>query len=219
MIGSSSWRRRRASSKRRNSRPTAIPARAESLRSALEEGDKLIGVQITDGQREILLGPNKASRSASRKRKSGPWAGPPTACKGITLEEGNEVIGMETITPDSTTAILTVTEGGYGKRTPVERVSCPGAWRQGHHQREDDRTQRPGHGFLAGPRRRSKSYSWPRRARFYAARWTTSVRSAATPRECAFSISMARTTGWLPWRGLAESAEREEAGPDEALAT
>ena len=30
--------------------------------------------------------------------------------RGITLEEGNEVIGMETITPDSTTAILTVTE-------------------------------------------------------------------------------------------------------------
>jgi DNA gyrase subunit A len=46
--------------------------------------------------------------------------------KGITLEEGNEVIGMETITPDSTTAVLTVTEGGYGKRTPVGEYRVQG---------------------------------------------------------------------------------------------
>jgi DNA gyrase subunit A len=46
--------------------------------------------------------------------------------KGITLEAGNEVIGMETITPDSTTAILTVTEGGYGKRTPVGEYRIQG---------------------------------------------------------------------------------------------
>ena len=46
--------------------------------------------------------------------------------KGITLEAGNEVIGMETITPDSTTSILTVTEGGYGKRTPVGEYRVQG---------------------------------------------------------------------------------------------
>jgi DNA gyrase subunit A len=33
---------------------------------------------------------------------------------------------METITPDSTTAILTVTEGGYGKRTPVGEYRVQG---------------------------------------------------------------------------------------------
>ena len=46
--------------------------------------------------------------------------------RGITLEEGNEVIGMETITPDSTTAILTITEGGFGKRTPVAEYRIQG---------------------------------------------------------------------------------------------
>lgn len=46
--------------------------------------------------------------------------------RGITLEPGDEVIGMETITPDSTTAILTVTEGGYGKRTPVNEYRVQG---------------------------------------------------------------------------------------------
>ncbi|MGH7164513.1 MAG: DNA gyrase C-terminal beta-propeller domain-containing protein, partial [Nitrospiraceae bacterium] len=46
--------------------------------------------------------------------------------RGITLEEDNAVIGMETITPDSTTAILTITEGGYGKRTPVNEYRVQG---------------------------------------------------------------------------------------------
>ena len=42
------------------------------------------------------------------------------------LFRSDEVIGMETITPDSTTAILTVTEGGYGKRTPVNDYRVQG---------------------------------------------------------------------------------------------
>ncbi|MFM7841050.1 MAG: DNA gyrase C-terminal beta-propeller domain-containing protein, partial [Nitrospira sp.] len=46
--------------------------------------------------------------------------------RGITLEDQNVVIGMETITPDSTTAILTVTEGGFGKRTPVNEYRIQG---------------------------------------------------------------------------------------------
>ena len=59
--------------------------------------------------------------------------------RGITLEEGNQVIGMETITPDSTTAVLTITENGFGKRTPVP-ISASGPWRKRHHQRENHGT-------------------------------------------------------------------------------
>jgi len=47
----------------------------------------------------------------------GPLGGPLGGVRGISFEEGNEVIGMATITPDSRTSILTVTELGYGKRT------------------------------------------------------------------------------------------------------
>ena len=46
--------------------------------------------------------------------------------RGIMLDEGNEVIGMETITPDSTASILTVTEHGYGKRTLVTEYRIQG---------------------------------------------------------------------------------------------
>ncbi|BFU94705.1 MAG: DNA gyrase (type II topoisomerase), subunit A [Nitrospira sp.] len=92
----------------------------------LEEGDKLIAVHITDGQREILLGTKQGITIRFKEDEVRPMGRTAYGVKGITLEEGNEVIGMETITPDSTTAILTVTEGGYGKRTPVTEYRVQG---------------------------------------------------------------------------------------------
>ena len=92
----------------------------------LDEGDKLIGVQITDGQREILLGTKQGIVIRFKENEARPMGRTAHGVRGITLEEGNEVIGMETITPDSTTAILTITEGGFGKRTPVAEYRIQG---------------------------------------------------------------------------------------------
>ena len=92
----------------------------------LESGDKLIGVQLTDGRREILLGTRQGMTIRFKEDEVRPMGRTAYGVKGITLEEGNEVIGMETITPDSTTSILTVTEGGYGKRTPVGEYRVQG---------------------------------------------------------------------------------------------
>ena len=68
--------------------------------------------------------------------------------KGITLEAGDEVIGMETITPDSTTAILTVTEGGYGKRTPVNDYRVQGRGGKGIISVKTTERNGPAVGFL-----------------------------------------------------------------------
>jgi DNA gyrase subunit A len=92
----------------------------------LDEGDKLIGVQITDGSREILLGTKQGIVIRFKEEEARPMGRTAHGVRGITLEEGNEVIGMETITPDSTTAILTITEGGFGKRTPVAEYRIQG---------------------------------------------------------------------------------------------
>ena len=92
----------------------------------LESGDRLIGVQLTDGQREILLGTRQGITIRFKEEEVRSMGRTAYGVKGITLEEGNEVIGMETITPDSTTSILTVTEGGYGKRTPVGEYRVQG---------------------------------------------------------------------------------------------
>ncbi len=102
------------------------PRQGGIIALGLEEGDKLIAVQVTDGRREILLGTKQGITIRFKEDEVRPMGRTAYGVKGITLEEGNEVIGMETITPDSTTAILTVTEGGYGKRTPVTEYRVQG---------------------------------------------------------------------------------------------
>jgi DNA gyrase subunit A len=93
---------------------------------SLDKGDKLIAAEITDGQREILLGTRQGIVIRFKEEEVRPMGRTAHGVRGITLEEGNEVIGMETITPDSTTSILTITEGGYGKRTSVSEYRIQG---------------------------------------------------------------------------------------------
>lgn len=102
------------------------PRQGGIIALGLENGDKLIGAQLTDGRREILLGTRQGMTIRFKEDEVRPMGRTAYGVKGITLEEGNEVIGMETITPDSTTSILTVTEGGYGKRTPVGEYRVQG---------------------------------------------------------------------------------------------
>ncbi len=102
------------------------PRQGGIIALGLEGGDRLIGVQLTDGQREILLGTRQGITIRFKEEEVRSMGRTAYGVKGITLEEGNEVIGMETITPDSTTSILTVTEGGYGKRTPVGEYRVQG---------------------------------------------------------------------------------------------
>jgi DNA gyrase subunit A len=102
------------------------PRQGGIIALGLEERDKLISVQVTDGQREILLGTRQGITIRFKEDEVRPMGRTAYGVKGITLEEGNAVIGMETITPDSTTSILTVTEGGYGKRTPVTEYRVQG---------------------------------------------------------------------------------------------
>jgi len=102
------------------------PRQGGIIALGLEGGDRLIGAQLTDGQREILLGTRQGITIRFKEEEVRPMGRMAYGVKGITLEEGNDVIGMETITPDSTTSILTVTEGGYGKRTLVGEYRVQG---------------------------------------------------------------------------------------------
>lgn len=102
------------------------PRQGGIIALSLDQGDKLIGVDLTDGQREILLGTKQGITIRFKEEDVRAMGRTAHGVRGITLEPGDEVIGMETITPDSTTAILTVTEGGYGKRTPVNEYRVQG---------------------------------------------------------------------------------------------
>ncbi|MCH2454281.1 MAG: DNA gyrase subunit A [Idiomarina sp.] len=87
----------------------------------LVEDDELIGVDITDGNGDIMLfsDAGKVVRFAEEQvRSMGRTA---TGVRGIRLEEDQRVVSL--IVPreyeDQEAAVLTVTENGYGKRTPL----------------------------------------------------------------------------------------------------
>jgi len=84
----------------------------------LEPGEKLVGVAITDGTRDVMLcsSEGKAIRfSEDDVRAMGRNA---AGVRGIRLPEGEQVISL--IIPDPNGLILTASENGYGKLTPVE---------------------------------------------------------------------------------------------------
>ena len=124
------------------------PRQGGIIAMGLEDGDKLISVHLTDGQREILLGTKQGLTIRFKEEEVRPMGRTAYGVKGITLEEGNEVIGMETITPDSTTAILTVTEGGYGKRTTVGDYRIQGRGGKGIISVKTTERNGPAVGFL-----------------------------------------------------------------------
>ncbi|WOT06812.1 DNA gyrase subunit A [Shewanella youngdeokensis] len=103
----------------------------------LKDGDQLIGVDITDGNDDIMLFSNegkvvrfneKARNSETGEVKIDPETGDEiialramgrtaTGVRGIKLEDGQEVVSL--IVPKGDGDILTVTENGYGKRTSL----------------------------------------------------------------------------------------------------
>jgi DNA gyrase subunit A len=88
----------------------------------LEDGDYLIGVAITDGKRDIMLFSDggKAVRFAETEvRAMGRNA---AGVRGMKLAKGRHVIALLTAENESQ-SVLTATEHGYGKRTPVSEYT------------------------------------------------------------------------------------------------
>ena len=95
----------------------------------LVEGDKLIGVEITDGQSDVMLfsDAGKVIRfKESSVREMGRNA---RGVRGIKLAKEQKVISLIVAKPEG--AILTATENGYGKRTDIEDYRQTGRGGQG----------------------------------------------------------------------------------------
>jgi DNA gyrase subunit A len=90
----------------------------------IDEGDKLLSVRETDGQKDILLATAKGFSIRFPEKDVRSMGRATYGVKGIELRPGDLVIGMEEL--DSNCQILTVTERGYGKRTPVEDYRLQG---------------------------------------------------------------------------------------------
>ncbi len=84
----------------------------------IKEGDELIGARVTNGEQDIFL--SSKTGKAIRFHENGLRSMGRVAAgnTGIRLKDGDQVVSIETLNEGAT--ILTITENGYGKRTPTK---------------------------------------------------------------------------------------------------
>ncbi|NJD35276.1 MAG: DNA gyrase subunit A [Betaproteobacteria bacterium] len=96
----------------------ANPRKAGIIAVGLDEGARLIGVAITNGECDVMLfsDAGKAVRFAEDDVR--PMGREARGVRGMTLEEEQEVISM-LVADSEDYSVLTATENGFGKRTPI----------------------------------------------------------------------------------------------------
>ena len=83
----------------------------------LRDNDELVGVRMTDGKRQIVMGTKTGMSIRFAEEEVRAMGRASTGVKGITLSEGDEVIDMDIV--EESDDVLIVTSKGYGKRTPL----------------------------------------------------------------------------------------------------
>ncbi|MFH1758896.1 MAG: DNA gyrase C-terminal beta-propeller domain-containing protein, partial [Pseudomonadota bacterium] len=87
----------------------------------LDPGDELISACLTDGTKEILLSSREGKAIRFSEEETRAIGRTARGVKGITLGKNDFLVSMDIITPGTLgAAILSVTEKGFGKRTPIE---------------------------------------------------------------------------------------------------
>jgi DNA gyrase subunit A len=94
----------------------------------LKEGDQVVDVALTDGRRDIMLlnDDGKAIRFSEVEVRT--MGRPACGVRGMRLGEGRSVIALIVVDQGD---VLTVTENGFGKRTPVSEYPLRGRGGQG----------------------------------------------------------------------------------------
>ena len=84
----------------------------------LDQGDGLVGVELTDGEKDIVLGTRKGKLIRFEEKDIRTVGRVSRGVIGIRIVKDDQVVGKEVVVPG--TILLTVTENGYGKRTRIE---------------------------------------------------------------------------------------------------
>ena len=103
---------------------TALTAFAHPLNRGiaaitLREKDTLIGCELTDGKKDILLATKKGKAIRFSEEEIRSMGRTAAGVRGIRLDSSDEVVGMKAVDPNA--YLLVVTGKGYGKRTPFEK--------------------------------------------------------------------------------------------------
>jgi DNA gyrase subunit A len=85
----------------------------------LDEGDELLAVDLSDGNRDILLATHDGMAVHFSETDVRAMGRPARGVKAITLAGGDEVVAMDVV-EDARNEVLIVTSQAFGKRTPID---------------------------------------------------------------------------------------------------
>jgi len=94
------------------------PRTAGIIAVDLAEGDRLIGVALTDGEHDVMLFSSGGKAVRFDEKDVRPMGRNAAGVRGMMLDHGQTVISM-LVAEDEQQSVLTATENGYGKRTPI----------------------------------------------------------------------------------------------------
>ena len=85
---------------------------------ALEEGDEVVGVRLTDGQSEVILSTADGQAIRFEEPEVRPMGRATYGVRGMTLDEGDQLVSIDLV--ETGASLLAVAENGYGKRTEMD---------------------------------------------------------------------------------------------------
>ncbi|ANB73545.1 DNA gyrase subunit A [Paraburkholderia phytofirmans OLGA172] len=106
------------------------PLRKGIIAVGLDDGDYLIGAAITDGQHDVMLFSDSGKAVRFDENDVRPMGREARGVRGMQLEDGQSVIAL-LVAGDEQQSVLTATENGYGKRTPITEYTRHGRGTKG----------------------------------------------------------------------------------------
>jgi len=96
----------------------ANPRSGGIIAISIDEGDELVDVQLTMGNQDIFIATRMGMAIRFKEDDVRDMGRTARGVRGINLDEGDDVIGMDI--PAQNTFMLTVSENGFGKCTPID---------------------------------------------------------------------------------------------------
>jgi DNA gyrase subunit A len=106
------------------------PRKAGIIAVDLDEGDFLIGADLTDGKHDVMLFSDSGKAVRFDENDVRPMGRNARGVRGMMLEETQGVIAM-LVAGDEAQSVLTATENGFGKRTPITEYTRHGRGTKG----------------------------------------------------------------------------------------
>ena len=96
------------------------PRQGGIIALTIDEDDSLIAARLTDGTMDILLASHNGKSIRFNESDVRPMGRTTRGVRGMTLENDDEIIGMEVVSDATASTLVSVTETGYGKRTSLD---------------------------------------------------------------------------------------------------